>query len=397
MLNTLNKELKELFADKKIWIGIFLVLIIIIIGTSYNKRNPQEAGAKPLTLGVINNDDSSYSELLLNYFNSSKTFSSLITVVTGESEEMKASFLNGEMDIYMEIPKDFAMNMIQLQHSPVKVTFNIEDTTKAILFQNVLKSYEKYIAAVEANAVGLYEIMESDGMDQKLIDDTNVTISMDLIFTALGKETFFTLKPLEKFPITSVSDYYVISILVIALLYAGLYVGFRILREIRQGTFARLRTTQLPIFQFLSAKMLLMTGVYTVSVTTAISLLGDGKFTGSKLLFALLISSFSIILAIFLCAFFKTTQRYILVGNLLLFYCIVIGGGIIPIQFLPEAILNLSRITPNYYMTKGIILLSQGQMIPAARIMMGFLVASILLFAAILVLFNRRSVTNEEG
>lgn len=397
MFNTIIKELKELAADKKIWIGIITVLIIIIIGTSYNRKNTEDLTAKPLRLGVINNDDSSYSELLLTYFNGSETFSSLITVILGESKEIKNAFQKGEMDIYLEIPKDFATNMIELKHSPIKVTFNIEDTTKAILFQNVLKSYEKYIAAVEVNAVGLYDIMEADGMRSELIEETNVTISMDMIFTALGKETFFTFRPVEKFPVTSISDYYIISILAFALLYAGLYVGFRILREIKQGTFTRLRTTRLPMYQFLSAKMLLLIGILSVAVTIAVKMIGDNRVSADKILFSLSVSLFSVTAATLLCAFFHTTQRYILIGNLLVFYCSIVGGGIIPIQFLPEGIIRLSKITPFYYIIKGIIYLKQGQSILANNITMGFIVVSALMFGASVILFYRRSVTYEEA
>ena len=397
MLNTIIKELKELRADKKIWIGIISVLIIIIIGTSYNKKNTENMTPKTLMLGVINNDDSSYSELLLSYFNSSETFSSLVNVITGESKEIKDAFQNGKVDIYLEIPKDFAMNMVELKHSPIKITFNTQDTTKAILFQNVLKSYEKYIAAVEANAVGLYEIMEADGMEPKLIDETNVTISMDMIFTALGKETFFTFRPMEKFPATSIPDYYIISILIMTLLYAGLYAGFRILSEMKQGTFTRLRTTKLPMYQFLTAKILLMIGVFTVAVTIALSMIGDKKVTLEIVLFSLSVSLFSVTVAAFLCAFFHTTQRFILIGNLLVFYYTVIGGGIIPIQFLPEDIIRLSKLTPYYYMIKGIIYLKQGQSILANRITISFFVVSILLFGASVALFYRRSVTYEEA
>jgi len=397
MLNTISKELKELVANKKIWIGIITVLIIIIIGTSYNKKNNEEITSKPLKLGVINNDDSSYSELLLSYFNSSETFSSLITVISGESEAMKDSFQNGELDIYLEIPENFAMNMIELKHSPIKVTFNIEDTTKAVLFRNVLKSYEKYIAAVEVNAVGLYEIMEADGMNSELISETNINISMDMIFTALGKEALFTFEPVEKFPVTTISDYYIISILAMTLLYAGLYVGFRILKEMKQGTFTRLRTTQLPMYQFLIAKMLLLIGVLTVVVAIAVNTIGDNKVTTDKILFSLSVSLFSVTAATFLCAFFHTTQRFILIGNLLVFYCTVVGGGIIPIQFLPENIVRLSKLTPYYYIIKGIIYLKQEQSILANKIMIGFIVVSAFLFGASIILFYRRSVTYEEA
>ena len=396
MLNTISKDLKEMAADNKIWIAILTVLIIIIIGTSYNRNIAEKSSSELLKLGVINMDDSSYSELLLSYFNSSETFSSLITVVAGDNETIKKAFQKGELDIYLEIPKDFAQNMIKLEHSPVKVTINTKDTTKAIIFQNILKSYEKYIAAVEVNAVGLYEMMEQDQMSQELISQTNRTISLTMIFTALGKETFFSFQPVKQFPTTTLPQYYIIAILVMATMYAGLYEGFRILSEIRQGTFTRIRTTKTQLHQFLTAKLLLASAIVMATVTIAVDIIvGKVRSTGGIML-CLSISLFCILLAVFLSAFFHTTQRFLLVGNLLIFFFSVIGGGIIPIQFLPQALVRLAKMTPNFYMMKGIIYLKQGQMASVNHITMGFLLASALLYGVAIVLFSRRSVTYEE-
>lgn len=397
MLNTLNKELKELFADKKIWVGILTVLIIIIIGTSYNRRNVEADISEHLRLGVINNDDSNYSELLLGYFHGSETFSSLVTVTIGEEAEVKKAFEEGELDIFIEIPKGFAQNMIQIEHLPINVTINIKDTTKAILFQNVLQSYEKFISAVEANAVGLYELMEEEGANQQLIDDTNVTISLELIFTALGKEEFFTFKEVATFPKTRISEYYLVSFLVMGLMYAGLYGGFKVLREIRQGTLLRIKTTRLPLYQFLSAKILFLSVILTAASVTAICILSDGRPTGNILLFSSSLALFNVTMPILLSAFFETTQRFILVGNLLVFYFTVIGGGIIPIMFLPQDILQLSRITPYYYMMEGIIRINQGQPAVSGKISVALLLTSLLFFIGALLFFTRRRVSYEEA
>ncbi len=396
MRNIITKEIKELFSDKKIWIGILTVLIILIIGTSYNIKNQEIEQSELLQLGVINRDDSSYSELLLSYFDQSDTFSSMITVSLGNEVEVKEAFQNGELDIYLEIPEGFARNMIQIQHIPIKVVVNITDTTKAIIFENVLKSYEKYISAVEANSVGLYEIMERDGMDQQLIDDTNMTISLDLIFTALGKESFFDFREVQTFPPTELLEYYMIAILVMILMYGGLYAGFRSLREVRQGTFTRLVTTRTPLYQFIIGKLLVMVVVLAIFVIVALGIIRKNtdfiQIAGYGCIMALFCTTSSI----FLSVFFKTTQSFILLGNLLLFYFAVIGGGIIPVMFLPQKILMLSKITPFYHMMEGIIRMNQEGQGGTWTIAMIFLLASILLFAGTLLCYGRRRVSNEE-
>jgi ABC-2 type transport system permease protein len=239
--------------------------------------------------------------------------------------------------------------------------------------------------------------MEEDGMDQKLIDDTNVTVSMDMIFTALGKEEFFNLKPVEKFPSTKVSVYYLMAILATAVLYGGLYAGFGILKEIRQGTFIRLKTTKTSVISFLAAKLCLLTAVFTAAAAISFRLITGKEITAGVILFSLSISLFSTLASALLCAFFRTTQRFILIGNLLIFFFCIIGGGIIPIQFLPENIIRLSKMTPVYYMIKGMILQNQGQISSSNRIMAGFFIASVLLFGACAAFLSVRSVAYEEA
>jgi ABC-2 type transport system permease protein len=397
MLNTIIKEMKELCSDKRIWIGILTVLIIIIIGTSYNVKNNLNTQTEQLKLGVINKDSSPYSELLLNYFNSSETFSSFITVKNGQQGPIQEAFEQGEIDVYLEIPEDFAKNMIKLEHSPITVTFNISDTSKTILFQNVLKSYEKYIAAVEANAVGLYEIMQQQGMEQTQIDETNRMVSIDLILTALGKEAFFSYRPINQFPSTTLIQYYLSSVLVMVFLYSGLSIGYQVLTEMKQGTFTRLQTTRTSLFCFLTAKVFVMVTVMTVASSIAVIVLKGSTINRAGILFCFALSMFSVCFAIFLCAFFNITQRYILVGNIGIFYFTVLGGGIIPIPFLPQNLLTLSKITPNYYMIQGIIHLTNGQGYMLNQMIGGFLFLSFLLFGIAVLLFQKRSLINDEA
>jgi ABC-2 type transport system permease protein len=396
MFNIIIKEIKELYSDKKIWIGILTVLIMIIIGTSYNSQNQEKPTLEQLRLGVINNDDSTYSDLLLNYFNSSETFSSLITVVMGEEAEVKEAFHLGELDIYLEIPKNFAYNLMKLKHTPINVTVNISDTTKAILFKNVLTSYAKYISAVEANAVGLYEIMKQDGMEKELVVETNQTVSIDLILTALGKEVFFDFQPVEQFPTTTILNYYISSVLVMALLYSGLYIGFQVLQEMKQGTFTRLRTTKTPLYQFLIAKTIIILLILCIAASVALSIMNGKLVSEREVLFCLSIIMFSLCEALFLSAVFGTTQRFVLAGNLLIFYFTVLGGGIIPIQFLPQDMLVLSKVTPNYYMIQGLLGIGQGQYDKVNQFAMGFLLLALFLFGSALFLYQKRSVIIDE-
>lgn len=397
MLSTIIKEARELFSNKRIWIVLITVLIILIIGTYYNMRITPQQAEKPLKMGVVNNDSSTYSRVLLDYFKGSKVFSGMIEVTTGMEEVVRQLYEEGELDVYVEIPEGFSENMIHIEHIPIKVYISIEDTTKAIIFTNILQGYEKYIAAVEANAVGLYDIMTNDGMDNELVDKANTEISMNLILTALGKEAFFTFVSEESFPAVKITEYYLISILVMVIFFAGLYGGFKLLREIRQHTFIRLITTQMPLYRYLAAKTILYAAALSIFALSAASIINSKMPDLGIALICISSAVFSVTFSLFLSCLFTTEQRYILAGNLIMFIFSVMGGGIIPIMFLPRDILRVSKLTPFYYAIEGLVKAGRGYRGKAVSISLVLMLVSLISFVAMVLFYTHRRADYEEA
>ena len=233
-------------------------------------------------------------------------------------------------------------------------------------------------------------------MDSSLVTKTNRTVSIDLIFTALGKEEFFNFKPISQFPMTSILHYYIGSVLVMSSLYFGLYAGYQLLKEMQQGTFTRLRTTKTSFPLFVTAKLAVYLGLLTLFTASALFLLSRRALSIDIILSCVAFAMFSICQAVFLCALFGTVQRFILIGNLLLFYFSIIGGGIIPIQFLPQDMLTLSRFTPFYYILRSILNISQGQLRGISTATAGFIMISIGLYCIAVAILHRRSVIHDD-
>ena len=364
MLNLLRKDYKELVSNKKIIWMILLVLIIFIISTNYNAKKPQET--KPVSkiqFALTNSDNSPYSKLLIEYFKESESFSSYINVVEGDREELLEQFNQSQFDVYLEIPENFANNLMILEHNPIKVLINSKDPVKAVLLKNLLESYETYISAVEINCVGLYEVMSLTGMDQELINKKNYEISLDLIFTALGKENFFQYQEVSDYPSTSVADYYFYSLLIMAISYGALYVGYQMMKEKKQGTFSRLHTIGLGTYKIVMEKVLF--SAFLLFLPSAAAYLVSVRSTGNTLNAELipvifLTVLFYISLAIFLSSIFRNVQNYMVAGNLIYFLFSIIGGGIIPIQYLPKVLKDLAKLTPNYWIEKVCLLIQKG-------------------------------------
>lgn len=385
MLFLLKKDCKELFVSKK-RIGVFaIVLIILIISTYCNVVNKEVKSQNTfIQFGVVDQDGSAYSKLLLDYFSKSESFSSNINLIQGNRNEMEKSFHNGELDIYLEIPKDFAENMIYMEHMPVKVMVSTADTTKAILIRNIIESYEKYIRAVEINCVALYDTMSLAHMDRKLIEEKNVEISYDLIFTALGKEEFFQYKETGNFPSTTIVNYYLCAMISALILYCGLYVGFQLMKEKQQGTLRRLHTTGMPMTVVLFEKILFSTVLIFLVLffVTIMPVLSNNSQDYVKMsIFYVSSIFFCISFMVFLSGIFYKVQNYMIVCNFISFLFLILGGGLIPIMYLPTELVTLSKFTPLYWFIRILLMIQNGIDIKVfILLILGLLTATVLFY-----------------
>jgi ABC-2 type transport system permease protein len=358
-LYLIKKDLKDILGSKKRIIVCLIVLIIFIISTSLYTSNHEETSIKSVKLGVINEDDSSYSKLLIEYFKTSESFSSFISVKIGSQTEIKEEFNKGILDVYLSIPKGFANNLIVLNHLPIEVVINGADKNKAILIDNILRSYEKYIKAVEINCVALYDRMTIAGFHNEFINKKNMEISYDLIFTALGKENFFAYEGVGDYKNTSFIHYLVVAFLSTIVLYTTFYMGLFIRKEKDMGIYGRLYAAGVPVWIYLLEKLLVLFGLIVLLVLGLVLI--AKILIGISISFLSLICFLSLVLTgiafvIFINVFFKKTTDYLLTGNFLCLFYTILGGGLIPSMYLPDKMLQLAQFTPTYWMIKMMLL-----------------------------------------
>jgi ABC-2 type transport system permease protein len=395
------KDFKDLFFNIKRIVVIFLVLIIFIIGTYYNitKLSKKEETPK-IEFGVSDLDNSVYSKLLLEYFKESESFSSYIQIVEGNNEKIEDLFYQNELDLYIVIPEGFAENMLYLNHIPVKVMINTNDITKAIVLKNLLESYEKYISAVEINCVGLYDVMLLSGIGESLASKVNYDISYDLIFTALGKEKFFKYSEISGFPHTNLLTYYILSLITMIIIYTSLHVGFQILKEKRNGIFKRMHTIGIPTTVILFEKIVV--SVFTLTIPLIVMLTISAviiKEINLLKLFAFIFCGVIVCLTFFITfsGIFYRIQNYMMAGNLISFFWCIIGGGIIPIMFLPGNLVKLSKFTPNYWFMKIMLQIYNGILDDSYyKFIIGLLITSFLLYLIGVILYRREEVRIDE-
>ena len=345
----LSKDIKLILREPRF---VLLAIILTAAGIMAFLFGRGNSTSPRISLGVADNDASQYSRLLISYFEENTVFNSYIDIVEDNEDSLKKLFMDGKLDIYLVIPKDFAASLMRIDNVAMKAVINSSDTTKAVVYRNLLDSYSDYITAVEVNCQSLYDIMKEEGYPQEKVDSENTAVSLDLIFTALGKDNFFERRYIERFEGISLVNYYIYSLIMIIVLYIGAFSGLGALKERLSKASLRLRT----IGHNRMVPGISKAGAYTIICGGALVLLLLMLMTATEVK-ADIFSVIMVFLSVFICCIFfvflstafKSTGSYIIASNMLILLLTVLGGGIIPIMYLPEILAGIARFTPNYW------------------------------------------------
>ena len=127
--------------------------------------------------------------------------------------------------------------------------------------------------------------------------------------------------------------------------------GMDVLREKRQGMLSRLMTTGTRISTILVQKLLfyamflgaLLGLFYVVATQSQITL--NASVLWFLMLYFLLASAFFMLLS----AFFTKLPTFLLLSNVWILFGAVLGGGLIPILYLPPSMKDLAKTMANFW------------------------------------------------
>ena len=86
-----------------------------------------------------------------------------------------------------------------------------------------------------------------------------------------------------------------------------------------------------------------------------ISFLSDLDIPASAIFFIFSAIVVACVLFMIIARFMNSVSGYMVLGNMLILFMTIAGGGIIPIMYLPEGVLAIARFTPTYWFIKLIL------------------------------------------
>lgn len=332
-------------------IGFLIVLIIVMISTfCYVKdRKLTDTENVKISLGVAKEDTSEYADLLMRYFNENEVFLQYVELMEAEEQKLQNALEEGLLDAYLVIPENFAQSMIEMENLPIKARVSMKNPTKALALRHVMEAYENYIEAVEVNCTALYRRMKEEGFSVKERDEANMEISLELIFTALGKDDLFRKRVVEsdaeltEEKSVTLVEHYQYTGLYFILLFLFLPAGLRLIALRKEGLVYRLKTVNINMGSVLFAVAL----PYLAVSMAAMAVVCHWNSALDVFPKAMLLVFPWLLVFLLLGVLCENSQKYLFVCSMVLICLAVMGGSLIPEEFLPESFQEIAKWLPN--------------------------------------------------
>lgn len=365
MLQLILKDIKMMFHFKQLLVIsiIFPLLILGLLGFAFTDFVEHKSIVDQIDIGLVNQDNSQASEILVNDFMSNDAFSKLFRLIEHDEVEAKEKFSTGEINAIIEIPQGFSQSLFYFENEPIHLTINPEEPLKSLVLKNIMESYSKYVQTTDIAVYSLYKQMKAVGIPNDDIRRVNDAFSVDMIFTSLGRDKLFQEKPITTIPSSTSMEYFIIASGVLLVMYMGLIGANLMIYEKDTMCLDRYMISSGSILKLILSKIIVLVLLGLFQVLLFLFPLGmimgiDLGYSVFDFLVFLVISLLHISsLAIFVGSIIKTEELATLVGNLGILIIGLIGGSFFPLKLMPSFMYSFSQLTPNHWIIKGFLFL----------------------------------------
>jgi ABC-2 type transport system permease protein len=354
MWSLLKKDFKLLFSFRRTLFFLVLCLVVFFAMTFiYKDASLQQGILDQVKVGLVDEENSTFSRVLLQNFKNNEAFSKLFTVIDGPSEALLEQFNKNELTAIVYIPAGFTKSLLHYENTPIRLLLNPHNPLKNQVLVATLSSFSEYIASVDSATYSAWEVLNTRLPKEKVIR-MNELYSIEMIGFALNRQQFFDFKPITTIPSASPEVYFLLSILIILSSFLSLQAALQLNSELEWRCLQRFLTTPQIRFSYMISKLaivILHNGLLMIFLGIVISIFTQNTFIpyiGFLVTTLLTFSAFSL----FMGALLKGRDLLLNVLSLLFLLFAIIGGNFIPLQLMPESIQWIARMTPNYWLIK---------------------------------------------
>jgi ABC-2 type transport system permease protein len=328
ILLIIQKEFKQIFRTKAM-VGILFVMPILQL---FVLANALTFDIRNIKMAIINHDNSTLSQKLINKISYSKFFK--VTAYPNSSKQAEILLDKSQADLYIEIPNQFEKGIVTEGKSEIAVVVNAIDGTKAIVgfnyFLNILISFQNE----QKNSLGRkinFEIKELP----KIIE--------------IRSANWFNVK--QEYLIFMVPGLVVLLLTLIG----GFLTGINIVREKENGTIEQINVSPIKKYQFIIGKLtpFWVIGMFEFFFAMSIAILVyNVPFLGNPavlITFAAIYLTLVMGIGLLISTISNTQQQALFVTWFFLVVFILLSGFFSPIENMPLIIQNITLFNPLRY------------------------------------------------
>ncbi len=342
----------------------FLPIAIFFCLFLYFKVNDIEVNfIKPLQVGVVVEDETIYTQMLVDDFESKKDLSRFFILREGQADDIEEAFNQGQLDGMIVIPEGFFAALLYFDEKPMEISIRNDDPIKATILYNGFLAYEQYIISVEKSIIAFYESFRPQ-VSKEDYYAYNDALSIELIMMMLNRNDLYDYEEIVELPSASSLNYYFVAMMVMFVFLMALFLGTRWISERQADVFSRLRLTRVKAYEYVVSRFIgdwMVIGILVGGWFLLFALLsGTGGMTLKAFLFVMILALGAIGVSGLIALFLNELSDMVLISTMVVFFGSVLGGSIIPIHYLPDSLKAMGEWTPNFIGIRTILFLDSG-------------------------------------
>jgi len=340
----------------------------------------------PFAIAIVNQEKSSYMDFIFEQVQKDRELSRYVTLIFYEDgAAAKAAVEQEKVMAAITIPRRFLDDLLGGRQTDLQIYATGNKPVQTYMMTGIINSYFKMFVAANysMNTARKYYRGTADTsakLERKtnffILDSMNLmkSVRQDLVRVSSlrGEDSAGIVKYFGEMEtqtgikgqallVASVAEYYVVVVVLLFILFISIAQAGGMIAERKSGLTTRIIITGAGKGVYLTGKFIggffLTFGQSAILLFLALLFFMQDNATALPMIMLIFLALIFMVNAVsfLLAVLFDDLEHFTVVGNLLVFIMASVGGGLVPILYLPDSIYYFAWLTPHYWGIEGVV------------------------------------------
>jgi len=361
LLSCIQKDIRLLIGSglRTVVTLLLPILLIIVMFFGMSDIANQRTQLPTFSVAVIDLDQTLMSAILIGQLGEIELFDTVIRIEPSEEEILKHILFDQDVlfDEYhvaaiLTIPKDFFFSLYDMRNFTVEILLNGNMPLESSIFQSLTTSIMDIISENQQTMWAVHHLKYGE-LDQAKRAELFRQASFLIVEDALGRQGVFAPDQVIVDDASNAAIFLYGSIMILFSLYIPLSILKTLPEELALGILPRYIAKGGSIVSFISSKLITAFSLcFGIWILLTLAIFPFSILKAFLIFLICFLGGFSLFLL--LSTIIKESSHSQIVGNIFLLLFMILGGGLYPLQMLPDPLHPFSRFTISYYFMIGL-------------------------------------------